>query len=253
MDILDVSELTGLWTRSLLVQPDGSRDETTAVTWAQGPSLYIDLRRPAGRPDFTHVRALADLTAADCAWLATQQGFAGVLRQEGGFFEWVREIDFQPPAGPDSGRLFWQGEVMVETGRYADYLEHWHRDERLPRLPCGAARLRDPADGKAALLVRVGDVFMLARARAADLRSATTLAEAVAGAASLAAAQALLDCEISFGRVEGGLWRIARSTLPFREGEVLAAQFAGGAGLQMDGAAWQITTMEGDLDLHRPA
>ena len=246
---LNISDLAGLWTRSLLVQPDGSRDETANVAWLQGPSLYLDLRQPAVRPDFSHVDSLAALTAEDCAWLATQQGFGGVLRQDGEFFEWVRAFDFQPLAGPDSGRLFWQGGILVETGRYADYREHWHRDETLPRTPCGAARLQAP-DGRQAMLVRTGDAFILARGRRPDLPlTGATLAACVAGAASLRTAQALVDCEISQGRVTPGGLRITRSTLPFREGTVLAPRLAGQT-LQLDGAPWPILSHEGDLRLY---
>jgi hypothetical protein len=248
VSILNISTLTGLWTRSLLVQPDGSRDETTAVAWLQGPSLYIDLRQPAGRPDFSHVRSLADLTATDCAWLATQQGFAGVLRQDGEFFEWVRELDFQPPAGPDAGRLFWHSGILVETGRYADYLEHWHRNPAA-LSPNGALRLLGP-DGRPGMLVRTGDIFILARARHPDLPlTGTSLGECIAGAASLRDAQALLDCEISQGRITNNLWRITRSTLPFREGTLVIASITDKT-LQLDGAPWRILAQEGTLGLY---
>ncbi len=250
MEIINISTLGGIWTRSLKVQPDGSRDETTAVAWAQGPSLYIDLRQPAGRPDFSHVTALADLTASDCGWLATQQGFAGVLRQEDEFVEWVRLLDFQPPAGPDAGRLFWENGILVETGRYKDYREHWHRDEALPRLPCAAAQLCD-SEGRMGMLIRLGDDFLMARGRRpAQAVKGANLAEAVAATATLAEAQALLDCEISQGRIADDVWRITRSTLPFREKAVLTVKFAEEGVLHLDGAGWEILALEGDIPSH---
>jgi hypothetical protein len=220
--MLGVGDLAGLWTRSLLVLPDGTRDTTTEVAWLQGPGGYADLRQAPGQPDFSHVRCLDDLTAADCVWLATQQGFAGTLRSAEGYFEWGREIDYQPPAvQPDSGRLFWQGDILVETGRYADYLEHWHRAPACGVVPCCEVALVSPWDGRPMRLVRTGDCFMFARGRVETRFAAPTLAECVAGAADLAAARALLDCEISFGRITCGAWRILRSTLPFRVGAVL--------------------------------
>ncbi|MDD2704667.1 MAG: hypothetical protein PHU07_04950 [Acidocella sp.] len=231
--MLSVGDLAGLWTRSLLVLPDGTRDTATEVVWLQGPGGYADLRQAPGQPDFSHVRCLDDLTAADCAWLATQQGFAGTLSCADGYFEWGREIDYQPPAAqPDSGRLFWQGDILVETGRYADYLERWHRDPACGVAPCGEVALVSPGDGRPMRLVRTGDCFMFACGRAETRFVAPTLAECVAGAADLATARALLDCEISFGRIAGGAWRILRSTLPFRVGAVLDPAGMGTLGLR---------------------
>jgi hypothetical protein len=250
-DLLDVSALGGIWTCSLKIFPDGHRDETTNVAWAQGPSIFIDLRQPAGRPDFSHATCLTELTAPDCAWLATQQGFAGVLRQADGFFEWVREIDFHPPTGPDSGRLFWENDILVETGRYSEYREHWHRDEALPRLPCAAARLRAKADGRLGMLIRLGDDFLLARGRPPAMRvSGDSLAEGVAGAATLAEAQALFDCEFAQGRITGDNWQITRSTLPFREKMDLSVDFAEDGVLHLDHAGWEILALEGEMSSH---
>ncbi len=240
---MTTAALAGLWTRSLLILPDGARDASTAATWLQGPSLFVDLRIPSGRPDFSHVAKLADLTMQDCRWLAMQQGFAGVFRQEEGVFWWHREIDFQPPARlPDAGRLCWKGDVLVETGQFADYLEHWHRRPNIPAAPAGAMRLRSREDGGTAIFVRAGALFMFARARSPEPALTTpNLATCVEGAADLRTAQALVDCELSLGEVAN--WRITRSSLPFREGAALAIQHAG-ACLMLDGVAWDILLEE---------
>jgi hypothetical protein len=237
--------MAGLWTRSLIILPDGTRDETSAVTWLQGPALYADLRVPAGRPDF-HAADLGALSFADCQWLATQHGFAGLLSAQDGVFSWHREIDFQPPAPlPDAGRLFWEGGVLVETGHHAAYREHWHRSPDAPARPAGALRLQACDDGRAAILVRAGAWFMFARARGAALLSGRDLAGCVA-AASLAEAQALVDCELSLG--EAAAWRIARSTLPFREGAALAPRRLGSR-LLLAGAQWDILMEEGETGI----
>jgi hypothetical protein len=237
--LLTVPALAGLWTRSLLALPDGQHDTETSVTWLQGPSLFVDLRIPAGRPDFSHAATLADLTMDDCQWLATQQGFAGLFHQEDGVFWWHREIDFQPPAPlPDAGKLFWDGEVLVETGHFSNYLEHWHRKPNATARPAAALRLRCRTNGRAAIFVRAGGLFMFARARSPELAlTAPTLAACVAGAGNLRTAQTLVDCELSLGEVEG--WRITRSSLPFREGTMLAVQQTG-TQLMLDGVAWEI-------------
>jgi hypothetical protein len=40
-----LNDLPGVWRRSLLAWPDGTRDTTTTVLWVQGPTLYADLRQ----------------------------------------------------------------------------------------------------------------------------------------------------------------------------------------------------------------
>ncbi|MGV9803600.1 hypothetical protein ACWDTP_36695 [Mycobacterium sp. NPDC003449] len=122
-------DCVGLWRRTLLVGADGSCDTGTDVTWLQGPTAYVDSR-----------------------------GFAGTLRQRADIFEWHRVIDLEPPGPhPDAGVMLWDGDTLIETGIYEDYVEHWTRD-REPRTPCGATFMRGP-DGAPGLLVRVGSRF----------------------------------------------------------------------------------------------
>jgi hypothetical protein len=216
--MLQIESLQGLWRRSLILWPDGRRDTETDVAWLQGPSYYVDLRQPAGRPDFQGVAALRYMTKAQAAWAARQEGFAGQLRRDGAFFEWQRALDFQPASGqPDSGRLRLEGGILVEEGRYVPYVEHWHHDAGA-RTPCVALRLRDRATGCEGVLVRVGDTFMYARGRMAALPSGVSLTDSIEGAASLRAAQDLMDCEISIGGTGPVGWIIKRSSLPFKEG-----------------------------------
>ncbi len=211
--MIGLSDLAGVWTRSLLLA-EGRRDETTRVVWLQGASWFADLRQPADLPDFSHIRRLADLTTDDCRALARQQGFAGVLVARGGTFEWQRTIDFQPP-GPtrDIGRLAWDGDVLVERGVEADYLEHWHRAG-------GPASPLEAASAPNGRLVRAGGHFMFARRRRTALPPGATLAEAAEGLGP-AALRALVNCEISFGDVTADGWMIRRSTLPWRVGAML--------------------------------
>jgi hypothetical protein len=217
--IASVTDLLGLWRRSLIAWPGRPSDTTTSVRWLQGPHAYIDLRQPAPLPDFSQVRSREDLTFEDCLWLARQEGFAGHLHFDGRHFEWVREIDFQPAASTaDAGSLHWEGDVLIETGRDADYIEHWHRDPAVATTPTSLAGVQDSP----AMLLRVGPNFMYARDRAAPLdKGYRTLAEYLEAAPDLQLARELIDCEISFGTVaESGL-RIAASTLPYRIGALL--------------------------------
>ena len=229
---MTVTDLQGLWRRSLIAWPGRPSDTTTSVRWLQGPHAYIDLRQPMPLPDFSHVRSREDLSFEDCAWLACQEGFAGHLHFDGRHFEWVREIDFQPPAPTaDAGSLRWEGDVLVETGRDADYVEHWHRDTSAAKTPTTLAYMQDsPATRGArgapekapAVLLRVGPNFMYARDRAVTLdKGYRTLVEYLQAAPDLQLARELIDSEISFGTVtESGL-RIAASTLPYRIGALL--------------------------------
>lgn len=252
---LKIGDLQGLWHRSLIVWHDGRHDETTWVAWLQGPSYYVDLRQPAGRPDFRGIACLRQLAEEQIRWLAGQEGFAGRLLEDGEFFVWQRAVDFQPEAAqPDSGRLRLEGGAMIEEGRYSPYIEHWHREAGLPK-PYGALRLRERRTGREGFVVRVGAVFMHARSRMTILPPGSTLATCVECAASLAAAQDLLDCEISFGRVEPQGWIIDRSTLPFKEGLSFSLEIAGdrcrSGDLTIEGKPttreWDILDSEGDI------
>ncbi|HUD50100.1 hypothetical protein [Parvibaculum sp.] len=254
-----IETLTGLWSRSLIDWPDGRSDRETFVNWMQGPSFYLDLRQPLGRPDCreaTHLRALAP---EQLDWLASQEGFAGELHYADGFFEWRREIDFQPQAiYSDQGRLWMEPDMMVEEGKDIPYIEHWHREPIVPDPVC-ALRLDDPASGTRAYLMRLGPLFMYARARRAPMPAGLHLQDCVAGAGSLVEAQDLVDCEISQGAITGAGWIIQRSSLPYRETQRLDpawAARASGALMLSDMTAegrpvtrqWQILEAQGALD-----
>jgi hypothetical protein len=158
------------------------------------------------------------MTKPQAAWAAGQEGFAGQLRCDGAFFEWQRALDFQPESGqPDAGRLRLNGGMLVEEGRYVPYVEHWHHDAGA-RTPSVALRLRDRSTGCEGVLVRVGHTFMYARARMVALPPRVFLTDSIEGAASLRAAQDLVDCEISIGGAGPAGWIIKRSSLPFKEG-----------------------------------
>jgi hypothetical protein len=254
------SALQGLWRRSLIAWPDGTRDTTTRVYWLQGLRACADLRQPATRaapPDLAGVGALHQLSIGHCLWLAQQQGFAGQLIFDGTHYQWLRSIDFQPCApGADAGSLCWQGEVLVETGRDIGYVEHWHRDSSAPTLPVAAVALRDADENTAAALLRVGPLFMFARDRAQPAAAGCTLHQCVAGSATLQQARAPLDCEISLGSALPSGFRITASTLPWRIGAMLDPQLERGHLWTVDRAPngatlrrrWQIIEREGEIE-----
>jgi hypothetical protein len=234
---LALASLQGRWTRSLLSWSDGRLDDSSVVTWLQGPTLYADLRQP--RP-VAYERAAAPplraLSLAEVLSLADQEGFAGTLvPHPDASFEWQRQIDFQPYSGrADRGFLKPVGSMMVETGYADSYTEHWHRSDRT-NVPCAAVALQALGTGCLALIVRAGRDFMFARDRATTL-SAGHLRDHIAKAVSLEAAQDLVDCEISLGALTTDGWRIDRSTLPHRVGRLLAPQIA----------SWGLATADAD-------
>lgn len=120
---------SGLWRRSLLIDATGTGDTSAGVLWLQGDAAYVDSR-----------------------------GFAGHLERTGDVFHWHRDVDFEPPGPfPDTGRMHWEGDTLVETGVHEDYVEHWVRDDESTG-PSGAVFLRAP-DGGDGVLLQVGPWF----------------------------------------------------------------------------------------------
>jgi len=255
-----LESLKGLWRRSLIIWPDGSRDVTTQVRWLQGRRAYIDLRQPAVLPDFSNKHGLADMSMDDCAVLGRQEGFAGYFTFDGSHFEWERHIDFQSkPLYSDVGSLWWEGNILIERGRDVDYIEHWHRDDSSALATAAvvaAITLRQMHGNIKASLLRVGSAFMYARERSVVPPAHKTLPECIAEASSLEDAQALIDCEISFGTVSAAGLQITASSLPYRIGDVLNPRYSGSRLTTLDrsGAGaivtrqWEITESEGDLN-----
>lgn len=213
----------GVWQRTLLQTPEGN-DTATTVYWLQTARWHADIRIPAHRPDFSSVRSLAECSPAQLAWLACQQGFAGVTTVSAAMpketCKWHRLIDFQPPAVlADAGYMSFEPGLLVETGVHADYLEHWRR---LAHSDDGVAVMRKTAgrDARAMpaeFLMVAGRYVMHVRDRASGwlqgIRPDTALSELVTPHQF-----GLLDLEISFGERTGSGWRVRHSTLPWREG-----------------------------------
>jgi hypothetical protein len=255
-EVVEISDTFGLWTRSLILWPDGHKDTTTFAGWLQGPTLFADLRQPVDPPSFEGVACLDDLGPAHFSWLARQEGFAGCFVRAGDAFEWQRSIDFQCTSGDsDAGYLVFEGDVLVEQGRDIPYIEHWHRASSKV-APLFAARLREP-QGRQGFIVRAGAIFMYVRDRATPLAFNGSLPDMVAGS-SEPEARSLLDCEISLGHVGGDDWTIERSSLPYRVGTNLSVSFAADhtslavSDLARDGTAFTRHWAIADLDVGAP-
>ena len=204
----------GVWQRTLLQTPT-QRDTTTWVRWLQTACHHGDLRVPAADSQ----------SPARPASLAACQGFSGVTQVDqhngGEVCAWHRQIDLQPPGlHPDAGRILFDGnDRLIETGVHGDYLEIW---ERLPGSGGRCLVLEEVLDTSAntlapqpARLLVAGRWLMRLRPRTvgwpADTRPGNTLADVVAR--NPAAADALLDFEITFGDWHNGLLTIESSTV----------------------------------------
>ena len=257
-----LSEMPGMWRRSLIIHADGARDATTQVRWLQAKSLFVDLRQGAALPDFPNLRCLDDLTIEECTQLAAQEGFAGRFGFDGDCFEWLRLIDFQPRSpSADAGRLWWEDGILIEAGRDVAYVEHWMHDPTVLTRPLAALQLREVESGGAALAVQVGTVFMFARDRRISLPAGTSLAQCIAGAGSLSDARAMLDCEITLGSAADGRGAasengnvILASTHPWRVSDrfELACTDSAVSTIDIDPAGkkasrhWEVVAAEGD-------
>ena len=205
----------GVWARTLLETPEG-RDTTTWVRWLQTSQWHADLRVPA------------HLDRTQATGLAQQQGFCGITaitpaqRDQPEICTWHRRSDVQPPRStPDAGTMvFENADRVIERGVHGSYLEVW---ERLPgslgrRIALAALDAQGAPTAERLLLA--GRYLMHFRARTNPWPSGTapddTLADVVARHPD--ATYALLDVDISFGTLEGGLWTIERATRPELEG-----------------------------------
>ncbi|MCC8401422.1 hypothetical protein LJ655_05855 [Paraburkholderia sp. MMS20-SJTN17] len=242
----------GVWRRTLLRDAAGCEDRATRVFWLQTARVHVDLRVSADRSDFEGVSGLDALPRDMLVELARQQGFAGFTGIEPGAPDvctWHRQIDFSPPADTrDIGTMRFESPgVLLEDGVDAHYHERWEREPasdgptwaaRVPRTALLAAgALQGPTVEHASdeepmsFLARAGGFFMFARARSATATAwlaqhrGRTLAQVVGDpSVSLEQARALLDFEISLGRVAaspGVLPVIALSTHPWREGRAV--------------------------------
>jgi hypothetical protein len=233
----------GIWRRSLLETAEG-RDTATTVFWLQAASWHADIRIPAGRPDFTGIRSLDECGDAHRAWLASQQGFAGVTRvrkdARGEICSWQRLFDYQPPqANPDEGWMRFEPARLVETGVHAHYLEHWHL---VPHTsgPMAVLKSFEAAGGEGVELLFLAGQYVMHLA-------APPVQEAQPGA--------MLDFEISFGTRSTNGYSIVHSTMPWLEGRERSLRMMGREGdvaeLACDGRSqrWQVLEAPAEISI----
>lgn len=239
--------LAGLWQRQEIVLADGTMDRTTRVFWGQTHSLYVDIRIPPDRPSGEGRTSFADYSLTEIQRLADQKGFAGHVAVEGSLCRWTRYIDYRPNNGrPDEGRLQLNGDTLYEEGGQdsvlgSSYRETYTRicrpDRRSAALRRVVSSVRDRggSDIRDGVLVIVDDRFLYARSRPVELPPAETLKDLLVTAGNdRPLIHAYLDCEISYGRIDGSApWTVELSTVPFRENQRVAGTVRARPGPEM--------------------
>jgi hypothetical protein len=230
---LRLETVTGLWARKGLWIADEPTGDDVDVRWLQGPSRFVDLRRPIRRPSFDGIDCWNDLQPEHHLWIATQDGFAGSLQRAGNHFRWNRLVELDPVSQADEAVMTGDWTTLVETGIHADFVEHWQRTYSSSEH-CGALDLDDGAKGRA-LLVRCGSLFGWAKS-APEMEN---------------------GLEIALGEVDDGRWTVRVSSLPYREGDDLSPTRSQDNLRTRDSDAsgntvvhqWNISHTEGNLDL----
>lgn len=221
-----LESMTGVW-ESVETHQDTADAGPVRSTWIQGPSLFVLLRQPDSARQLYSTEGLAALPYSQQRLLSRQEGMAGTVRRRGDGFAWDPWTAFQPqPSETRSAQLHYEQGSLVRTvagsgarHEFWDLVEHGQGNG-------AAARLLDLEDSCAGLLVRSGSWFGYVRGRSCALPGSASLAERMDPEDSVDAdASALLDCEVSVGRVRGRLWSIELSTLPQRKGAVLQPRF----------------------------
>jgi hypothetical protein len=225
------TDYRGVWMRTRLHPSPEQADAAPAASrnwarWLQTSLWHADLRVPDEAMVERVSAPLSALGPAQLAALTHQQAFAGCTRvdahPQGELCSWLRRIDYQPPAlAPDAAWVvFDTPDRMIRIDQHSDASETW---ERLPDS-VGTFRVLSGVDGQGQpdgrLLMQAGVHLCLVRDRRRPWPRGLNPGHALVDVllAQPEHAQAWLDQEISFGRLDGQTWCIERSTLPAREG-----------------------------------
>jgi hypothetical protein len=226
---------TGVHPTAVQAAAEASKAATAPLTWVrwlQTSLWHADLRVPDQALDARQAAPLASLTPEQLASLTHQSAFAGCTRvdpyPDGELCSWLKRNDYQPPEQlPEAAwMVFLTPDRVMRIVQHSDVTETWER------LPDSVGRYRvlsgtdasGQDDGR--LLLQAGVHLCLVRGRRRPWPRGLKAGNALVDVLLAQPEHALewLDHEVSFGRCEGGVWRIERSTLPEREGLSLACE-----------------------------
>jgi hypothetical protein len=223
--------MLGCWKRAWIEFADGTPDDTTTVVWLQTESLMADVRIAADRGDLQdragfaqcsddELRAIgaADASSGYTECDSAEQGADGVPRATATWHTRGHGVNFQPvSAFPEPGLMSWNddGTVMMEHAPSGAYVEEW-------RLVPGSRDHLSVTEVDDEIIYRAGPVAVLVRDRRVAIPRPARLLDLLDDCnGDRPAMEALLDCEFSIAELDGTVWTITASTLPWREGEVL--------------------------------
>mgnify|MGYP001228711045 FL=1 len=212
----------GLWQRTLYAEPAEGEpafvNRDTQVYWLQAGDWHADLRVPADRPGFTGVSTIGGCSREQLLWLVRQTAFAGITRVEGRFCTWHRLVDLSPGLEKDIGVMrFLDDDTLEERHPEGRYRELW---SRVTTANQPEHITRCDRDGLPVWL-QTGNYAMAITPRRAVTASHDLLADSATLTDAELAQRAAV--EISFAKRRDDGWRIALSTLPWREGERIDA------------------------------
>ena len=253
--------ISGAWSRPLFAGgwKESTNKDTIAFN-LQTPSLFIDLRFPVGRPlNLLMKKGFSDCSFEDLQYLARQHCFSGYSfpSQSGTVYTRHHAIDWNfhptfPRARPNKWRAelntddfmsFKEHSTTLDVNQIPVYMERWQRyDGDSMGMKYFAAMRKckntfpvqenvENGSVRQAVLIVVGNhfAFALDRTSIPDFKGAPgpggpPLIDFAAQKGDRQSAEAYLSLEGSYGHVlssDDSLWKISKSTHPWREGKSL--------------------------------
>ena len=216
--------LIGCFRRRSITFFSGQCDSSTEVYWLQTRGICVDLRISPRRPRATGKASLDDFTESELALLARAEGGAARTGWDGVSMRWFDWAAFQiHDKWPEPGCLRRIGDCVIELAPSGAYVEDWRMQPSSPGPVVGLQLIEERVPGtgevthRGGALIVCGDHAALARGRSGG----TQLPE-----------RELFSCEASYALRDpaSGDFRIALSTNPLREGQILCVR----DGFEMD-------------------
>lgn len=206
----------------------GVVDDATRVVWVQAHGMTGDIRIHPARPLIDSGAPLESLERSTLSWLASVEGGIATTSWDEPVMSWADWIGFQPyDKYPEPGIMRRIGGCMIEFAPSGIYVEDWRFQPSSPGLLAGLRLVAEIGDDgrerpRAGGLVIAGDHAILSVARRDELPDGTRAQDFVRDSADpVAALERVFDCTVDYLVKADGVFRVALSTDPRREGATL--------------------------------